>query len=179
MNKSKILIFIIFLVMSFIALTDNSYSGQHSSIKWYKYNEGIKIAKKQKKNILIDFYADWCYWCKVMDEKVFSNQEVSDILKKKFVCIRVDTDSINEKIVHNNQVLSAQEFAASSGVRGLPTVLFMNKTGDPLLLLPGYVKKGPFISILNYIDRECFKNNIDINDYVEGRIACNGTRKKE
>ena len=40
-------------------------------VTWIGFNEGLEKAAKEKKNILVDFYTDWCHWCKVMDEKTF------------------------------------------------------------------------------------------------------------
>ena len=32
-------------------------------------DDALKLSKESNKPIMIDFYTDWCGWCKVLDEK--------------------------------------------------------------------------------------------------------------
>ncbi len=52
--------------------------------KWTSVEEAVKMAKADQKKILVDVYTDWCKWCKVMDQKTFSNPEVSEFLEKNY-----------------------------------------------------------------------------------------------
>ncbi len=39
-------------------------SGNAEEITWMKYEDGVKLAKEQDKQILIDFSTAWCGYCK-------------------------------------------------------------------------------------------------------------------
>jgi thiol:disulfide interchange protein len=68
-------------------LTTFSVSGQSTSEEKPKFpspafekivhwENTLTLAKEQNKWVLIDCYTDWCYWCKVMDQKNFSDTQV-------------------------------------------------------------------------------------------------------
>lgn len=62
-------------------------------ISWQPYDAQI-IASAQKNNqpVLIDFSADWCLSCKVLDKTVYSSAEIADLIKRKDVlAIKADT----------------------------------------------------------------------------------------
>jgi thioredoxin-related protein len=144
-----------------------------AEVKFYSFNEGLALAKKEKKAIIVDFYADWCRWCKVMDEQVFSDKEVADLLNKNYIVIRIYTDRPDsEKIVFKNQKLSSQEFAGYVGVQGLPTLIFMESSGEPITKIPGFVNKDVFIPLLKYVNDGCHKQSVSFQDFMDGKKNC-------
>lgn len=60
--------------------------------KWYTdMEEAKKVAAATGKLILIDFYTDWCHWCKVLDEKVFPTEKFKE-QSKHFVFVKIDAE---------------------------------------------------------------------------------------
>ncbi|MFW6366978.1 MAG: thioredoxin family protein, partial [Spirochaetota bacterium] len=55
-----------------------------NDLAWNDFDAGLKKSRASGKPMIVDFYADWCSWCKVMDEKTFSNPGIRKILKDKF-----------------------------------------------------------------------------------------------
>ena len=48
------------------------------------------LAKKTGRRILAYFTSDWCGWCRVLEKRTFTDQEVV-ALSKQFVCVEVNT----------------------------------------------------------------------------------------
>jgi thioredoxin-related protein len=142
-------------------------------LKWYSYNDGVKKAVKENKNILLDFYADWCRYCKIMEKETFSDPEVLKELNKNYVAIRIHTDKkTGEKINFKKHSFTTEQFASGLGVQGLPTVVFMNSNQDIISKVPGYIKKDRFLPMLMYINNECYAQKIKFPDFLENQSIC-------
>lgn len=142
------------------------------SIKWYDFNTGLDIAIKTGKPVFVDFYADWCYWCKEMDRKTFSDKEVIDYVKKNYIAVRIDTDDQRKKIIYKNQTYNSQSFSEAMGIEGLPTTLFIDKKGNIITSYPGYIEKKTFLDLLNYLKKECYLRNVKFDAYIGNKTLC-------
>jgi len=178
--KKKNLMYILVLVSALLFISscsktdDNAFSGDRGeSVTWMNFNDGFKKALAEKKPMVIDFYADWCKWCKVMDTETFSDGEVAEKLKSDYVAIRIHTDTqAHERLKFNNHEFSVQEFSSMMGVQGLPTLVFMDRTGKPITQIPGFLKKDVFLPLLNYITEECYTRNVPFDSYMKDDKAC-------
>ncbi len=169
--------YFIFLLFILLVLTCSDSPGSKldgktkSTVKWESFNSGLSKALKQKKPVIIDFYADWCRWCKVMETETFSNEEVAKILNKDFITIRVDTEK-SESITYKGKTTTSSQFAPMLGIQGLPTVVFMDSDGDLIDKVPGFIKPDIFVGILRYISEGCYKQQISFADYMSKKAAC-------
>lgn len=170
-NKFKIALLLTAVIL--IACPGNSESQKkpNTTVKWESFNTGLSKAIKEKKPVIIDFYADWCHWCKVMDRETFSNEEVVKLLSRDFIAIRLDMEK-SETITYSGKTVSLNTFASMLGVRGLPTVVFMDKDGDLIDKVPGYIKPDIFIGILRYISEGCYKLQVSFADYLNKKAGC-------
>jgi thiol:disulfide interchange protein len=108
-------------------------SGQ---INWlYDLQGGLAAAKQSNKPLMVDFFAEWCGWCKKLDAEVYTNKDIIT-LSEKFICVKVDTDK---------DQANAQKY----GVRGLPTIVFMNSDGNAINTIVGYRDSAPFLEEMN------------------------------
>lgn len=73
---------------------------------YFDYEEGLACAKKQNKPILIDFNGHSCTNCKVMENTVWPDPRVLDMLKTKFVIVSLYIDD-REKLPENEHYTSA------------------------------------------------------------------------
>jgi thioredoxin:protein disulfide reductase len=96
---------------------------QTEGIKWRAYNDQtLAEAKSSGKPIIIDFYADWCGPCQLMNKHTFHNRSVVDIAEKDFVTLNVDLtrggDPQKERLVRRYNI------------QGVPTILFLDPGGE-------------------------------------------------
>ncbi len=64
-----------------------------AAIDWQSYDRGlIEKAIKEQRPVLIDFSADWCLSCEVVDRLVYSRKDIAELIKKKNVlAVKADT----------------------------------------------------------------------------------------
>lgn len=73
---------------------------------------------------IIDFYADWCGPCKMVAPIL---EELSEEYKDRLVIYKVNTDI-------------EQELAAVFGIQSIPTLLFIDSAGEPMMQPGAYPK---------------------------------------
>ncbi len=101
----------------------------------------LSQAGSENKVVMVDFYADWCQWCKRMDRNTFSDAAVQKALAR-VVSVKLDGER------------EGREAAARFNVDGYPTLIFLNAAGNEVGRIPGYLDPGPFLEQLHLILRK-------------------------
>jgi len=109
---------------------------------WLTDFEAAKAAaKKDDKVILADFTgSDWCGWCIKLKDEVFSKPEFEKWAKEKVILLEVDFPRKTEQSAELKK--QNKELAAQYGIRGYPTILFLDAEGKQIGQL-GYKAGGP------------------------------------
>jgi thioredoxin-related protein len=141
-------------------------------LKWYNWTDGIAQVKAKKKPAIVDFYTDWCKWCKVMDEKTFNEKTIKAMLKKDFICMHINPETSKETITFDGKTFKPMEFAQALGVQGFPALVFVDKEGKLITLIPGFIPPEQFIQYLHYIKDECYAKNVKFEDYEKNGGKC-------
>lgn len=84
-------------------------------------NEALSRAKG--KPILLDFYADWCASCKILEATTLKDRRIVELLKN-FVVLKADVTNNNEE---------SKALLSQFNVIAPPTFLFLNQDGDEQL----------------------------------------------
>lgn len=103
-----------------------------------------EISAARGKPVMLDFYADWCNACKVMDATTLKDPQVQKILSH-FRVIKVDVTANN---ANNKAILNYFEVVAP------PTFVFFNAQGQQMdeLKLVGERSADEFLGTLNQIN---------------------------
>lgn len=101
------------------------------------------MAQAKGKPIMLDFYADWCASCKVMESTTFKDSAVIDALSR-FVVIKID-------VTENST--AAQNVMRHFNVVAPPTYLFFDAEGEELkpLTVVGESSASEFLEVLQQV----------------------------
>jgi thioredoxin-related protein len=137
------------LLASLITLMVCSFT-HAENLKWYSWNEGYELAKKENKPMLVFVHATWCNTCKRLEEKTFNSEEVVPLINEKFIPVKLNPEEkteyqLGEEKVTVGKILKAITIDASKGLAVPTTVLWYadSKNGKVIagLLDPKEMKK--------------------------------------
>ncbi len=107
---------------------------QENDIQWAQtWDAALFRARSEEKVVLVTFYADWCIWCKKLEDTTLADSSVASFLAQKTVPVRLDVDG------------AGRELSDQYRVDGLPTVLVLKNDGTELGRIPGYLPPKGFL----------------------------------
>lgn len=126
-----------------VLMTASSFAGEG----WLTdFEEAKKLSEKTGRTILADFSgSDWCGWCIKLDKEVFATDEFKEYAKDNLVLLLVDSPNPRgEAFKKQSDEVKKQnrELIQKYGIRGFPTVLFLDKDGE-VVGRSGYQAGGP------------------------------------
>lgn len=135
--------------------------------EWLAFDQAMEQAAAAQKYVVVDFYTDWCKWCKVMDDKTYADSSVAAALKQNFVIAKINGES-SEKITYQGKIMAQSDFTMNMKVSGFPSTLFMDSDGKVIGILPGYIEAPVFVKILAYVSTQAYKTK-KLDDYLSGK----------
>ncbi len=105
--------------------------------KKIRLEEAVSLAKKQDKNIFIDFMASWCGPCKWMSKEVFTDPAVAEYMNANFINLKIDVES----------ELGESEAYAAFDVQAMPTLVFLTKHGKLAYRKLGALDQKDFLAL--------------------------------
>jgi len=148
------------------------------TVKWMTFEEAVAKSKIEKRKIFIDVYTTWCGWCKVMDNKTFTDPAIAKLLNEKFYPVKFNAEQ-REDVVFNNFTFKFIE-SGRGGYHQLAASLLNNKLSYPNFVflndqfqiipllgassLPGFRKPEDFHLFLSYVGNDHF-SRMKLEDY--------------
>jgi len=97
-----------------------------SGVQWLTPEEGLRLAASSNKLVLLDFTADWCQPCHILDAEVFQDPAIAKSINERFVPIRV----VDRRREEGRNAPEVDELQQRFSVRGYPTVIFADRGGE-------------------------------------------------
>jgi len=130
------------VMVSALALPSTTLAAE--GIKWYSYDEGLALGKADKKKVYINFYADWCGYCRKMEKETFQDSRVISFLNQNYISIRINSDK-------------EKKLSRQYNVSGLPANIFVSDTGENIGNQPGYLGPADFMKVITFVYEEKYK----------------------
>jgi thioredoxin-related protein len=140
-------------------------SATEGAINWMTWDEAIKANEKAPKKIFIDFYTDWCGWCKKMDKSTFSDPAVAEYVNKNFYAVKFNAEQKEDVVFQGNTFswksggrngVHTLAFELLDGRLGYPSYVYLQPTYERILISPGYKDVPMFQKELRFVSEEHF-----------------------
>jgi thioredoxin-related protein len=97
------------------------------------FNSAAAVARERDSLLMLEFYTDWCSWCRRLEKDTFANGAVQRQLRG-VVALRVDAEE------------EGKELAWRYDVDSFPTIVFTDHEGDEIDRIIGYLPPEQFLA---------------------------------
>jgi uncharacterized protein len=129
------------VVLALAPLTARAGSGpENGGLAWEEgWNDSVfERAQKENRFVLLDLEAVWCHWCHVMDVTTYRDPKVLELIRARYIPVRVDQDS-------------RPDLSNRYEDYGWPATIVFGADGKEIVKMSGYLPPGRMASLLQAI----------------------------
>ncbi len=123
------------------------------ALSWYTYNEGVALAGRNGKHILINAHWYSSPYCLMMKHSTYSDPSIIKFIEAHFVPVQVELVAVtnNQFMEYRGEKMTSYHLLADVlGVKNYPETVFCESDGSRIKNIPGYMKPDVFSFVLKY-----------------------------
>jgi thioredoxin-related protein len=113
-----------------------------------EFPQDVKEAARDGRRLMLYFWQDGCPSCRKMKETTFAERAIVDETRARFVPVALQVFGERELQWTDGRKMREKELARELGIRGTPTLVFLDENGAVVLRRVGYVSPERFAATL-------------------------------
>ncbi len=112
------------IILFFFLLTTLKVEAQDDkTINWITFEQLDDSLAIKPKKVIISFYADWCVYCKKMDQAVYTKPEIIKRITEDYYAVKMNAES-RDTIAFDGTVFMNRNYSTSRNpIHEIPTLL--------------------------------------------------------
>jgi len=141
------------LTILFLALlpVDSSRADPPKGYTFLRYDEGLRIAKRDGKRVFAYFGRYGCGYCDKTNKESFSDAEIRKLYTEHYVLVYVDAESGRRLQLPSGETITEMELGAMMKTLVTPYFLYLEPDGQVIYKAPGFQTIQSFLDYDRYV----------------------------
>ncbi|SHI86255.1 Thioredoxin-related protein [Mesonia phycicola] len=131
----------------FLLLLCSTSTFAQSTVNWLRFEQLETSLQQETKPVLLFFYADWCAYCKKMEQNAFKNKGVIEQLNREFYVVKMNAET-TEPITFDGSTFYNKEVEIKRNPTHQLAKLLASRTDKPFTL-PAIVLLDESFKVIN------------------------------
>ncbi len=150
------------LCLLFVQYTNAQDAATKPKIKWMTIEQAFQAIQKEPRKIVVDVYTGWCGWCKVMDQKTFTDPKVIEYINQKYYAVKLDAEQKDDITIGTQKYIWQNGYNQAGvqllqGKMSFPTMVYLDEKFNMIQPVPGYQDAKQFHQIITYFGDDHYK----------------------
>ncbi|MEA5404945.1 DUF255 domain-containing protein [Arcicella sp. DC2W] len=160
----NIFVTLFFCLMAFVgkAQVTAATKPTKAKINWMTLEQAFAATEKEPRKILVDVYTGWCGWCKVMDQKTFTDEKVVEFVNQKYYAVKLDAEMKDTLRIGKQQYIWENGYnqagvALLQGKMSFPTIVYLDEKFNMIQPVAGYQDAKQFHQIITFFGDDYYR----------------------